>query len=135
MLIHAAKRGVDVRVLTAGEETDVKSVRWAARRYYEELLRGGVRIYEYRPTMMHAKTMVADDRWSTIGSMNFDNRSLAFNDETNLLIDDERVGAGLTSKFAEDLKYSDEIRLDAFRRRSFGSKVLERIMGGVANIL
>jgi cardiolipin synthase A/B len=135
MLKDAARRGVDVRVLTAGKETDVATVRYASRRHYEELLRAGVKIYEYRPTMMHAKTMVADDGWSTIGTMNFDNRSLAFNDETNLLIDDAGVARILVTKFADDLRYSDEIRLDAFRRRSWTSKLLELLASGVAKML
>ena len=79
LLIKAAHRGVDVRVLTVGKETDVKTTWYAGRALYEKLLAGGVKIYEYQPTMMHAKTIVVDGLWSAIGSMNFDNRSIAFN--------------------------------------------------------
>ena len=79
MLTEAAKRGVDVRVLTAGDQTDVKTTTYASRARYEELLKGGVRIYEYQPVMVHAKTFVVDGLWSSIGTLNFDNRSLALN--------------------------------------------------------
>ncbi len=125
LLRRAAARGVDVRVLTAGPKTDVKTTWYAGRARYEELLRHGVRIYEYQPTMMHAKAMVVDALWGTIGSMNFDNRSLAFNNESNLVILDPAIGAQMQRTFEEDLRYSTEIRLDEFKRRPFGTKLLE----------
>jgi cardiolipin synthase len=135
MLRAAARRGVDVRVLTAGKNTDVKIVRLAARRRYAELLQDGVRIYEYRPTMIHSKTLVADGIWSTIGTMNIDNRSLALNDESNLLVYDRAVAAILERQFFDDLRYSDEIRLPTFTRRSLFTKVLERVASGAAKVL
>jgi cardiolipin synthase len=125
LLLDAARRGVDVRILTAGRKTDVKTTWYAGRARYEQLLSGGVRIYEYDPTMMHAKSMVVDALWSTIGSMNFDNRSLAFNNESNLVVLDAALGAQMQRTFGEDLRYSTEIRLDAFKRRPFGNKLLE----------
>src|SRR4029450_7854343 len=91
LLINQAKRGVDVRILTVGSETDVKSTWYAGRALYEKLLEGGVKIYEYKPTMMHAKTIVVDGLWSSIGSMNFDNRSIAFNNESQILALDSGV--------------------------------------------
>jgi cardiolipin synthase len=126
LLIRAAKRGVDVRVLTAGPKTDVKTTWYAGRARYEELLRGGVRIYEYVPTMMHSKSMVVDGIWGTIGSMNFDNRSLAFNNESNLVTLDTALGAQMQRTFAEDLRYAKEIRLEEFRRRPWTSKMMEK---------
>lgn len=135
MLRAAARRGVDVRVLTAGRQTDVKLVRLAARRRYESLLRAGVRIYEYAPTMLHAKTIVADDVWTTIGTMNFDNRSLAFNEESNLIVQDSAVAAVMRRKFEDDLRYSREIVLQQFAQRSFFAKALERMAGLVATLL
>jgi len=125
LLVRAAKRGVDVRVLTAGEKTDVKSTLYAGRARNPELLEGGVRVYEYQPTMMHAKTFVVDGVWSTVGSLNFDNRSLVFNNESNIVALDERVGATLDSLFLDDLRYSKEIRLEEFERRSWSEKLLE----------
>jgi cardiolipin synthase A/B len=125
MLVEAARRGVDVRILTASDKTDIKTTWYAGRKRYEELLEGGVRVYEYQPTMMHAKTFVIDGVWSTIGTMNFDNRSLAFNDETNLVAYDHRLGAAMDSIFIEDLKYSKEIKLEEFRRRPWYEKLFE----------
>jgi cardiolipin synthase A/B len=125
LLVFAARRGADVRILTAGDSTDVRTTLYAGRARYEELLRGGVRIYEYRPTMMHAKTLVADGIWSAVGSLNFDNRSLALNNETNLLVLDPRFGAAMEAIFLDDLRYSKEIRLEEFRQRGWVERLLE----------
>jgi cardiolipin synthase len=84
-----------------------------------------VRVYEYQPAMMHAKTFVVDGVWSTVGSLNFDNRSLVFNNESNIVALDERVGATLDSLFMDDLRYSKEIKLDEFSRRSWVEQLLE----------
>ena len=125
LLLAAAKRGVDVRVLTVSNKTDVKTTWYAGRTYYEKLLEGGVKIYEYQPTMMHAKTMVVDGIWSDIGSMNFDNRSLSFNNESLLVALDRTVGAQMDSIFNEDLTRSKEIKLDEFRKRPLSGRILE----------
>jgi cardiolipin synthase A/B len=125
LLINAAHRGVDVRVLTVSKKTDVKTTWYAGRALYEGLLKGGVKIYEYQPTMMHAKTIVVDDLWSAIGTMNFDNRSIAFNNESQILALDSKVGQQMDSIFLDDLKYSKEIKLETFRQRPWTGKVLE----------
>ena len=125
LLVRAAKRGVDVRVLTAGDKSDVKTTVYAGRARYPELLKGGVRVYEYQPTMMHAKTFVIDGVWSTVGSLNFDNRSLVFNNESNVVALDERVGASLDSLFMDDLRYSKEITLETFEGRAWTERLLE----------
>jgi cardiolipin synthase len=125
LLIKAAKRGVDVRVLTVGSKTDVKSTWYAGRALYEKLLEGGVKIYEYQPTMMHAKTIVVDGLFSAVGSMNFDNRSIAFNNESQIVALDSGVGQQMDQIFLEDLKYSEEIKLETFRNRAWTGKVLE----------
>jgi cardiolipin synthase A/B len=125
LLIKAVKRGVDVRVLTVGSKTDVKTTWYAGRASYEKLLKDGVRIYEYQPAMMHAKTLVVDSHFSAIGSLNFDNRSLAFNNESQLLALDPRVGATMDSIFIDDLKYSREMKLETFRKRPWTEKLLE----------
>ena len=121
----AVARGVDVRVLTAGDKTDVKTTTYAGRARYEELLRAGVRIYEYTPTMIHAKTMVVDGTWGTVGSLNFDNRSLAFNNESNLVALDTAMGGAMNRMFLEDLRYSKEITLPVFTERPWTEKALE----------
>jgi cardiolipin synthase A/B len=125
LLIKAVKRGVDVRVLTVSANTDVKTTWYAGRALYERLLLGGVRIYEYKPVMMHAKTIVVDGLFSAIGSMNFDNRSLAFNNEAQVIALDHAVGQRMDSIFTDDLKYSEEIKLETFRNRPWTGKVLE----------
>ena len=125
LLLAAAKRGVDVRVLTVSDKTDVKTTWYAGRTYYEKLLEGGVKIYEYQPTMMHSKSMVVDGIWSYVGSMNFDNRSLSFNNESLLVALDRRIGAQMNSIFMDDIKSSKEIKLDEFRKRPLSGKILE----------
>jgi cardiolipin synthase len=125
MIADAAKRGVDTRILTAGPKTDVKSTLYAGRARYEELMRAGVRIYEYRNTMMHAKTVVVDGVWSAVGSMNADNRSLSFNEETVLLMLDPGMGATLERHFTEDIAHADEILLAEFRQRGSWDRLKE----------
>lgn len=125
-LCAAAKRGVDVRILTVSKCTDVKSTWYAGRARYEDLLAAGVRIYEYLPVMMHAKTIVVDGLWSSVGSMNADNRSMSFNDESNLLILDTGVAAQMEKMFVEDLEYSEEMDLKEFRKRGAIERLKER---------
>jgi cardiolipin synthase len=125
LLLAAQRRGVDVRVITVSNKTDVKTTWYAGRTYYEKLLEGGVKIYEYQPTMMHAKSMVVDGIWSYVGSMNFDNRSLSFNDESLLVALDPAVGAQMNSIFMDDIKSSQEMKLDEFRKRPLSNKILE----------
>jgi len=123
----AVRRGVDVRVLVPGEHTDVPIVRFAGRWQYDRLLRRKIRIFEYQPTMMHAKTMVVDGIWSTIGSSNFDERSFRLNDEVNVNIYDEGIAAQMESMFFEDLARSEEIVRRRFRQRPWVEKVKETV--------
>ena len=125
LLLAAAHRGVDVRILTVSDKTDVKTTWYAGRTYYEKLLEGGVKIYEYLPSMIHAKSMVVDGMWSDVGSMNFDNRSLSFNDESLLVALDRKVGAQMDSIFMDDIKFSKEIKPEEFRKRPLSGKILE----------
>ncbi len=127
VLARAARRGVDVRVLTAGDKIDVPILREAARSYYADLLRAGVRIYEYQPAMIHAKTLVVDDAWSTIGTLNFDARSLRLNSEATLLVQDPGTAAALDAIFLADLARSKEIRLAELERRSPLTKGWDRV--------
>ena len=125
MIADAARRGVDTRVLTAGMSSDVKSTLYASRARYEELLEAGVRIYEYRRTMMHAKTLVVDGLWGAAGSMNADNRSLSFNEETMLMMLDATLGASLERHFMDDITRADEIDLATFRKRGAMDRLKE----------
>ena len=125
----AVRRGVDVRVIVPGEHTDVPIVRHAGRLAYSHLLRRGIRIFEYLPTMMHAKTMVVDGIWTTIGSTNFDNRSFRLNDEVNVNVYDATVAAQMEQMFFEDLARCDEITRRRWIRRPWLDKVKERVAG------
>jgi cardiolipin synthase len=127
LIAAAARRGVDTRVLTVSKETDIKSTWYAGRARYEQLLEAGVRIYEYRPTMMHAKTLVVDGHWAAVGTMNADNRSLSFNEETVLLMLADDAGATLEKHFMDDLAHADEIQLETFRRRGFINRAKESV--------
>lgn len=135
LLKREVRRGVDVRVLTVSSKTDVKTTWYAGRHWYEELLAGGVRIYEYQPTMIHSKTIAVDGLWSSVGSMNFDNRSLAFNNESNLVVLDRRFGAEMDSIFFNDLRYAKEIKLEEFKKRSPWERLLEVVAVALSRIL
>jgi cardiolipin synthase len=125
LLAAAARRGVDVRILTAGPRTDVQVVRLAGRASYDTLLASGARIYEWQPTVLHAKTFVVDGRWFTVGSMNFDNRSMALNDEATLMALDDTGGEEMNRVFLRDLEDATEITRDAFSRRSWHHRIAE----------
>ena len=125
----AVRRGVDVRVIVPGEHTDVPIVRHAGRLAYSHLLRRGIRIFEYLPTMMHAKTMVVDGIWTTVGSTNFDNRSFRLNDEVNVNVYDATVAAQMEQMFFEDLARCEEITRRRWIRRPWLDKVKERVAG------
>ncbi|PYQ32655.1 MAG: cardiolipin synthase [Acidobacteria bacterium] len=123
----AVRRGVDVRVIVPGEFTDVPLVRQASRMHYELLLRRGIRIFEYQPTMMHAKTMVVDGYWSTIGSSNFDDRSFRINDEVNVNVYDDEIARQMEAMFFHDLAQSNEITLRHWFRRPRLARVKEKL--------
>jgi cardiolipin synthase len=121
-----ARSGVDVRLLLPDEHTDAKPIRQATHSYLEELLEAGVRVYEYQPTMIHTKHVVVDGQWSVVGSANMDIRSKEINDENVLGILDAGFARELEATFLDDLKHTEEIRLDAWRKRGPFKRVLER---------
>jgi cardiolipin synthase len=135
MLAATARRGVDVRILTAGPKTDTNFVRRAGRGTYGALLNAGVRIYEWQPTALHAKTFVIDGEWSAIGSMNFDNRSMALNDESTLMVLDGAFGAQMMRLFLGDLQHAREITPAEFSRRPWRSRLVERAANLLTRIL
>lgn len=135
LLCAAAERGVDVRVLTPGANTDHISTWYASRARYEELLHAGVRIFEHQPTMIHAKTLVVDQVWSCVGSLNFDNRSLKLNDEVTLVAQDEQLGLELHQLFLRDLNFAREIELPHFEQRSWSQRAREKAARLLAPLL
>ena len=125
LLVDAASRGVDVQLLVGGPRTDVRVARLAAHGRYDALLAAGVRIYEYEPTTLHAKTFVADGIWSSVGTMNFDNRSLALNDEVTMMVLDASFAQQLEAIFREDLQHAIPVDPASFRRRPMLEHVKE----------
>jgi cardiolipin synthase len=124
-LLEARRRGVRVRVLVESDLTDAKPVKYASRYNYQPFLDAGIEIYEYQPTMMHAKIMVVDGVWSMFGSANFDNRSLELNDELNVAVSDRDLAFRLQQDFEQDLKLARRLDRDAWRRRPFLDKARE----------
>jgi cardiolipin synthase A/B len=108
-LVEAAERGVELRILVPGSHIDKEFVRTAGRAAYDTLLAAGIDIYEYCPTMLHAKTLTVDGCWSSVGSMNFDNRSFQLHDEVTLCVQSERFAGLLHDVFERDLESSERI--------------------------
>ncbi|SFF09167.1 cardiolipin synthase [Nitrosomonas sp. Nm166] len=125
-LKDAAQRGVDVRLLLP-EKTDSIIVSYAIRSYYDELLNAGVKIYTRQDALLHAKTVLVDGVWSTIGSTNFDRRSLRLNHELNAIIIGEDFCTQMNSLFNKDLKFSKLITLEEWRERSAGARLKEKM--------
>jgi cardiolipin synthase len=117
-LTEAADRGVKLRLLVPGPHIDKELVRTAGRASYGELLEAGVQIFEYQPTMLHAKTLVVDGVWASVGSINFDNRSFGLNDEATLCVESKRFAGELEEAFQTDLDHSKEIDAERWRKRS-----------------
>lgn len=124
-LDDARKRGVTIRVLVESDSTDHKSVKYASRDAYDDMLDGGIQIYEYQPTMMHTKTMVVDGVLNIFGSANFDNRSLELNDEVNLAVFSRRLAARFLQDFDRDLRVSQKLSLETWRERPYMDRVHE----------
>jgi cardiolipin synthase len=127
-LLQAAKRGVDVRVmLPAASATDMAIVQHASHHHYGDLLKGGVRIFEYQPTLLHQKILIVDQQWSCVGSTNFDDRSFELNDEVTVGFTDPDIARQLRAAFFDDMKFAEEIELDEWRRRSWAHKVVDEL--------
>src|SRR5262245_2542454 len=123
-LTGIAKRGVVVTVVVPGPATDQRWVRLASRRMWGPLLEAGVRIFEYRDTMMHAKVLVVDGEWSVIGTTNMDNRSFEHNDEINVAMCDRGVAGRLLADYERDLVDSTEVTLAAWSKRPLWEKIV-----------
>jgi cardiolipin synthase A/B len=121
-----ARAGVDVRILVPNTHTDAKPIRLAGRSYYDDLLSAGVRMYEYQPTMMHAKNVVIDGQWSIVGSANMDIRSKELNQENVLGILDQGFACQIERTFLNDLEKAHEYTLEEWRKRGLWEKLKER---------
>jgi cardiolipin synthase A/B len=124
-LEDAARRGVKIRVLVEGDITDAMPVKYASRAAYDRLLGVGLQLFEYQPTMMHAKAMMVDGVLSVFGSANFDNRSLELNDELNIAVWNRELAARFLADFEQDLRVSRRLDLESWRHRSLLQKSRE----------
>jgi cardiolipin synthase len=123
ILVSARKRGVDVKLMLAGIHNDMTLARYGGIHLYGKLLEAGIEIYEYNRTMLHQKTMVVDGAWITIGTTNFDNRSFALHEESNVCIYDTRLADRLEQIFFEDLAACDRVTLESWRRRGMVTRI------------
>ncbi|MBA2622167.1 MAG: cardiolipin synthase B [Chthoniobacterales bacterium] len=125
LLVQAVRRGVDVRLLLPGPHNDQPLTQSAGRTAYGKLLEGGVKIFEYQPSMIHAKTMVADGLFSMIGSSNLDARSSEINEEIDVVVYDEGFGRMMEEAFEKDLAQSREYTRQEFEARSLWERITE----------
>jgi cardiolipin synthase len=128
LLVKAVRRKVDVRLLLPGPHNDQPMTESAGRTAYGRLLEGGVKIFEYQPTMIHSKTMVADGHFSMVGSSNLDPRSSEINEEIDLVVYDEKFGREMEAAFEKDLQQSREYTLQEFKNRSWWERTTEWLM-------
>ena len=126
LLVEAVKRGVDVRVIVPSDQhNDVPATKAAGRTGFGPLLTGGVKIFEYEPTMFHPKTMVVDGIFSTVGSANFDDRSFHLNEEVNLFVYDADFAGRMRESFERDLAKCRPYTLQMFDARPLPKRVGE----------
>jgi cardiolipin synthase len=123
-LMDAAKRGLDVKIILP-KTSDSKLALYAGHYYYSDLLRAGVKIYERHHVMIHAKTCVVDDVWSTVGSTNMDLWSFLHNNEVNAVIIGEDFASEMEGLFVSDLGQSKEVSLDEWRKRPLFPRIGE----------
>ena len=126
-LVEAAERGVGIRILVPGSHIDKELVRTAGRAAYDALLAAGIEIYEYCPTMLHAKTLTVDGAWASVGSMNFDNRSFQLHDEVTLCVQSDRFAGLLHDVFERDLESSERIEPKAWGERPTTQRAREAV--------
>ena len=123
ILTEARKRGVVVKIMVAGIHNDMRISRYGSIHLYGKLLEAGIEIYEYNRTMLHQKTMVVDGIWLTVGTTNFDNRSFALDEESNVCVYDRELAGQLEEVFMEDLNSCEQVTLANWRRRGLKTRI------------
>jgi cardiolipin synthase A/B len=126
-LVHARERGVEVRILLPGGKSDHLMTRASSRRVYGPLLLAGTEIFEYQPSMVHAKIMVVDGMWSVVGSTNWDNRSFGLNDEVNLVTLDAGLAQQLKSQFDQDITRAKRVEYGEWKKRGVWERGVEML--------
>lgn len=125
LLGEAVKRGVDVKMILPGQHNDQPATKAAGRGSYGKLLEAGVKLYEFKPTMIHSKTMVVDGMFAMFGTSNLDARSSLINEEIDVTVYDASFGAEMDRVFREDLKNCQEYKLEDFKKRSLKERLTE----------
>ncbi|MGB3299843.1 MAG: phospholipase D-like domain-containing protein, partial [Phormidesmis sp.] len=132
LLIAAQQAGVEVRILTTSDRSDKKPVYYASYEVYGSLLKAGIQIFEYQPSMIHAKMLIIDDDWANMGSANLDYRSFLHNDEldivTNSVVLFDHVEQAFNRGFAE----SQQIGLRQWKKRSW---LKHRVLGNIVRLI
>jgi len=126
--VKAVDRHVDVRLLLPGPNNDQPLTKSAGRAAYGKMLEGGVKIFEYQPTMIHEKSMVIDGLFSMFGSSNLDARSSEINEELDVVVYDENFGREMESVFEKDLAQARQYTLHEFQKRSRWERATEWLM-------
>ncbi|MGB3692436.1 MAG: phospholipase D-like domain-containing protein [Spirulinaceae cyanobacterium] len=128
-LLKAAKKlGLDVRILTTSSRCDKKYVYYASYELFGKLLKAGIEVYEYQPSMIHAKMMLIDDYWVNTGSANFDPRSFYHNEELDISTSDPKLVENVEQVFEKAFTKSRRVTLEEWRKRSF---IRNRIIGNL----
>ncbi len=133
-LIRAAQRGVDVRLVLPGALTDHPLLRLISHHYYAQMLRHGIRIFEYQPRFIHSKTLMVDD-WVSIGSCNFDRWNLRWNLEANQEVQDRHFAAAVELMFIADIGQTHEIAADAWTKRRPIIHLFEKLLAAAGNAI
>jgi cardiolipin synthase A/B len=128
LLVKAVKRHVDVKLILPGKNDDQPLTKSAGRAAYGRMLEGGVKIFEYQPTMIHEKSMVIDGLFSLVGSSNLDARSSEINEELDVAVYDRSFGQKMEAVFEEDLRHSVEYTLRQFQNRTLWERTTEWLM-------
>jgi cardiolipin synthase A/B len=128
LLVKAVQRRVDVRLMLPGVNNDQPLTKSAGRAAYGRMLEGGVKIFEYQPTMIHEKAMVVDWMFSMFGSSNLDARSSEINEELDVVVYDEKFGRGMEARFEKDVQQSREYTLEEFKNRPWWERTTEWLM-------
>jgi cardiolipin synthase len=127
MLRAIKDRHIQIKIITPGRKSDHAMTRNSSRALYGDLLQAGAEIYEYTPTMIHAKILIVDGQWSVVGSTNFDNRSFGINDEVNLAARNADLAARLTQDFQNDLAQSRRITYEDWKQRPVWERAFETL--------
>jgi len=124
-LIDARKRGIDVKIMVSGIRNDNWLARQNSVRLYGRFLEAGIEIFEYNRTMLHHKTMVVDSVWVTVGTANFDNRSFAHNEESNVCVFDRGLGRQMQEVFCADMEICERVDRETWLHRGVWARTQE----------